>query len=113
MQAVGHDTSTKVRPFSSDFALDPYTPHAHPPWFDRSPRALTRINRITSASNRPQLLKLQILRSATCEVCYVSKIRPLSILWRTREWGQSACEAASKDPMPGARALMFEWAGMC
>ena len=69
MQAVGHDTSTKVRLFSSDFARDPCTRHAHPPRFDRSPRALTRINRTTSACNRPQLLKIQILRSVTCEVC--------------------------------------------
>ena len=43
--------------------------HTHPPRFDRSPRTLTRINRITSACDRPQLLKLQILRSVTCEVC--------------------------------------------
>ena len=69
MQAVGHDTSTKVRLFSSDFARDPCTRHTHPPRFDRSQRALTRINRTTSACNRPQLLKIQILRSVTCEVC--------------------------------------------
>ena len=54
---------------ASDFARDPCTRHTHPPRFDRSPRALTRINRMASACGRPQLLKLQILRSVTCEVC--------------------------------------------
>ena len=44
MQAVGHNTSTKVRLFSSDFARGPCTRHTHPPRFDRSPRALTRIS---------------------------------------------------------------------